>query len=194
MTFLSAFFSKKVSIRVLSSLFMISYLIISRLRILKKRKKAINELNENDKAYIECKENNFYCLLISISLLTLSGTNIDSIINSKNKLNGFVDFFNQTSTDEKGLVFVYCIIIMVAIIMSIEWFRGTAIINSDYILFYDDIKFEISEITNIKYKDALFSNKTIIKLRTEHDEKQIIPKTKDFERVKTFLESMKIIK
>ncbi|MGL5347577.1 MAG: hypothetical protein ACRDA3_09495 [Peptostreptococcaceae bacterium] len=186
-TFTSTFFSKSISTRVLSSVLMILYLVISRMRLLKKRKKVINELNNNGEVYIECKENNYY-FLISINLIIFSASNIDSIINSKNKLNGFVDFLNQISSDEKGLIFVYFIVIIIAIMMVIEGFRSIAIISDNKIFFYDDIKFEFSEITKIKYKEALFSNKKIIKLCTKYDEKHIIPKVKDFERIKDFLE------
>ncbi|MGL5750332.1 MAG: hypothetical protein ACRCXT_07390, partial [Paraclostridium sp.] len=163
-----------------------------------KRKRLINQIKDNNKTLILCKQNSYIFLLTGITFIMNATSNINSIVHGKNmdmflnegiELNGFIDFINRSSINEKVDIFIYGMLIILGIVFILEWLSSFAIISDDKIVFNNGNVFNFSEITDIKYREALFSKRKIIKLIKNGYEEEIIIKVEDFEKVSEYLET-----
>lgn len=188
--------SKNIVIKIISGVLILAYAVVSKLLNYFKRKKIINNINE--RIYMSCKENKYVLFLIAFSFLINSVTELARIVNYKTteifinnekEINGIIDFFSRINIDEKVNIFVNIIPLVLAFLFIIDGLMSFAVISDDKVIFHNASIVNFSEITEVKYRKPLFSNKKIVILRNNNYDREIILKLEDLEKLKKHLEN-----
>lgn len=192
-------FSNNEVTQVISAIFMLVYILSSKLKNNINKNKILKSIKNYKKDYMIYKENNTLYILCALTFCINALNNIQNIIHNKNmnlffnndkEIEGILDFISRSNPEELTNVFVYSVLMIIGIIMFIEYIVSVAIISDDKIIFYNGNIFEFSQILSIKYKTPFFlsDKKKIVKFYKGSMEKEIIIHIKDFDRLKSYLD------